>query len=452
MDLRPDCPPFAFFERRERPDKLEEKELEFIEFNIHKLNSRRKPEKKDRIIILGCFSEFGCETMGCMYCIPRIMKRFPGRYIIAMGWYGRKYLYQHLVDEFWEVKEEYMWLREYSRAFHHKSENLKKVEQAVGKHGMVFPSSMLGRFAVGNFCRTCGKYWHQWHMKNEQCPSCKSTVIVRSVFSDPEKYKKEVRPVPQPSPQCLEWAKNFVKPNTVAVFARGRKTYGRNLPPEFYVNLIKMLQGKGYNVVWLGEKQSTQACPLEGVIDFSRMPESRDLEKTLAIVCQCKFTVQFWTASSRLAGMMGVPFILFESPEQIYHSGMFPAQEGKRLELCSFGPRKVVISHYTPSVEDQEQTLMFAQKAVEEVEVGNYDEIVGMVEGDSLDWLHYWQDKMTGELYEDYYREAIENHKRTLKRVSIGIKKKPNSRPLLPIEAPIQVGGQVYHGYAMEDK
>lgn len=444
-------PPFAFFENRPF-EKMEEEELDSVEFFVHKLNSRRKPQKKDRIIILGCFSEFGCETMGCMYCIPKIAKRYPGRYIIAMGWYGRKYLYQHLVDEFWEIKEEHMWLRDYARAFHHKSENLKKVEMAVSKYGIVFPSSVMGRFAVGNFCRTCGKYWHQWHLKNEQCPACKSTVIVRSVFSDPERYKKEVRPIPRPKKEYMEWAKSFVKPHTVGVFARGRKTYGRNLPPEFYENLIRMLQRRGYNIVWLGEKQSTQPCPVDDVLDFSRMPESRDLERTLAIICQCDFTIQFWTASSRLAGMMGVPFLLFESPEQIYHSGLYPAQEGKRLDLCSFGPKKVVASHYTPSIENQSKTLDLVEEAVREMEEGNYDEMMGLVEEDAFKFLHRGKEEMDADSYEDYFKEAIESSKKRMKRVKIGVKKQLNQRPLVPFEKPELVEGQIYHGFSVGEK
>jgi hypothetical protein len=43
-------------------------------------------------------------------------------------------------------------------------------------------------------------------------------------------------------------------------------------------------------------------------MDFSRLPEARDLELTLAIISQLQFTVQFWTASTRLAAMVGTPF------------------------------------------------------------------------------------------------------------------------------------------------
>ena len=135
-------------------------------------------------------------------------------------------------------------------------------------------------------------------------------------------------------------------------------------------------------MIWLGEKQSTLPCPVDHVMDFSRMPESRDLEKTLAIICNLEFTIQFWTASTRLAGLMGVPFLLFESPEQICVSlsGLMGAQEGKRLELTSFGPKKVVLAHYTSVLQQQDEALKIVDRAISEMNEGNYDEMLGMVE------------------------------------------------------------------------
>lgn len=370
----------AYFQKKS--DEAPEERLENVTFHVHKLNHRPKPNKKDRIKIISCFSEFGCETLGLLYCIPRLLRRFPGSYIIAMGWYGREYLYRHLVDEFWELKEDHMWLREYTRAFHHNSKNLTKIEEEATRHGDVIPSSVLGKYAVSNYCRTCGMFWHEWRKKTECCPKCESTVIVRSIFTDINEYKPTARRVPMPSEEVITWAKGIVKPNTVGVFARGRKAYGRNLEPDFYVRLIQLLEQNGHNVIWLGEKQSTQPCPVDHVMDFSRMSESRDLEKTLAIVSQLDFTVQFWTASTRLAGMTGTPFLLFESPEQIYvsYSGLCSAQEGKRLELCSFGPKKVVIAHYKNVVEDPDKALELVERAMGEMKDGNYEEIIGMVE------------------------------------------------------------------------
>ena len=68
------------------------------------------------------------------------------------------------------------------------------------------------------------------------------------------------------------------------------------------------------------------------------MPNARDLEQTLAIVCGCEFPVQFWTASTRLAGVMGVPYLLFESPDQIWGQG----QEGYRRNLCDLWAKQTL--------------------------------------------------------------------------------------------------------------
>lgn len=364
------------------PDRRMEQRLGEVRFTVHKFNNRPKPKKKDRIKVVSCFSEFGCEVMGCLYCLPRLLKRYPGQYIVAMGWYGREYLYRHLVDEFWEIDEEFMWLRDYTRAFHHVSHNLKKLEEAATVYGDVIPAVALGKYAVSNMCRTCGKFWQEWRMQTAACPACKSTVLVRSIFTDIGTYKPQAVGIPRPGPAMTEWAKTIVKPNSVGIFARGRKTYGRNLQPEFYVKLIDLLEKMGHNVIWLGEKQSTLPCPVDHVVDFSRMPESRDLERTLAIICNLDFTVQFWTASTRLAAIMGVPFLLFESPEQIYASlsGLMGAQEGKRLELCSFGNKKVVLSHYHNVYEDNATALGLVERAVGEMKAGNWEDILGMVQ------------------------------------------------------------------------
>lgn len=378
-------PPFAIFENDDnfsRFAKKKEKKLKTVNFKVYKFNNRIKPEKTNRIKIISCFSEFGCETIGCMYCLPRVIRQYPGQYIIAMGWHGREYLYRHLVDEFWEIDESCMWLREYTRAFHHISDNLKKIEESATVYGNVIPSAALGKYAVSNMCRTCGKFWHEWRKISDCCPACKSTVIIRSIFTDIAKYKQQACFIPQPKEDALEWAKGKVGDNFVGIFARSRATYGRNLPPDFYVNLIKLLREMGYDVIWLGEKQSTIPCPVSDVLDFSRLEESKDLEKTLAIICQLRFTVQFWTASTRLAGMMGVPFLLFESPEQIYcsYSGLSAAQEGKRLELATFGSKKIVISHYKSILENQNEGLILVKKAIEEMNEGNWEDIIGLVE------------------------------------------------------------------------
>jgi hypothetical protein len=402
-DLNPVRPPFAIFRPKEdlakdqkRINKKIEPNLKEIRFTVHKLNNRPKPTKRERIKIISCFSEFGCETIGCMYCIPRLLKRFPGQYVIAMGWYGREYLYRHLVDEYWEIDEEFMWLRDYTRAFNHVSYNLKRLEEAATQYGDVVPTIALGKYAISNMCRTCGKFWQEWKKQADMCPACKSTVLTRSIFTDIKNYKAQARKIPSPKKDLLKWASDLLKPYSVGIFARARKTYGRNLPASFYVKLISLLEGKGYNVVWLGEKQNTLECPVDHILDFTKMPESRDLEKTLSIISNLNFTIQFWTASTRLAGAMGCPFLLFESPEQIYasSSGLMAAQEGKRLELSSFGPKKVVVSHYHTVMEKQDEALDIVKSAIEEMEQDNWEDIIGLVENEEF------SKKMKDEFYE----------------------------------------------------
>jgi len=371
--------PWALYKTKEsetHPSQEGEISLPNVSFTINKFNNRPKPVNRTRILIISCFSEFGCETVGITYCIPRLLKRFPGLYIVAMGWHGRTYLYQHLVDEYWELGEEYMYLRNRTFAFHHRSTNLKNIEEQAAIHGTVIPSSTLGKYAVGNICKTCGYFWNEWRHATERCPKCQSTIIINSLFGKAEEYKKTAVRVPRPSAEKLSWASTLTTKPTVGVFARGRKTYGRNLDLDFYKRLLRQLQAQGYNPIWLGEKQSTLACPLDDVYDFSRSPDSRDLEKTLAIVCNCEFTIQFWTASSRLSGLMGVPFILFESPEQIYCSGQQAGQEGRRLELTSFGKRKLVIAHYLKSLKDPDRLLTYVDQAIEELNVNNCSDLI----------------------------------------------------------------------------
>lgn len=372
-----------FFRRTDRDlrSKEGERKLDKLNFIVHKLNHRPKPTKKGRIKIVCCFSEFGCETLGVLYCIPRLLRRFPGCYVIVVGWSGREYLYRHLVDEFWELREEHMWLRDYSNAMHHRSWNLRRIETVLSQYGDVVPSSLLGQYLVSNFCRTCGWYWSDWKEHHDKCPKCKSTVIFHSMMTDTAIYRKSAVRLPPPSETLMAWARSLVSPRTVGVFARGRKTYGRNLPSSFYVELVRLLEALGYNVVWLGEPQTTLLCPVAHIPDFSRDPRFRDLERTLAVICNLEFTIQFWTASTRLSGLMGVPFLLFESPEQIYasRSGVMAAQEGKRLELTTFGNRKVVLAHYHEAMEHQKEALDLVSRAIHEMREGNYDDIMGMV-------------------------------------------------------------------------
>ena len=356
-----------------------EESFEEIGFRVHKFTSRPRPPKEN-VNVICCFSEFGCETVGVIYCIPRIIRDQPSKYRIVVGWHGREYLYRHLADEFWEINEDHMWLREYARAFHNESKNLDRTEKALQAYGTVVPSAYMGKIAISAKCFDCRLFYNTVYAHGrydkEYCPKCGSKNVLNPILSDVAYWKPKALRLPPPSPEKMEAAKNYISGRPVGVFDRSRKCYGRNLQPSFYEGLVSLLRNRGYEPIWLGEKESTLPCPVDDVIDFSRMPESRDLETTLAIVSQCEFTVQFWTASSRLAGLMGVPYLLFESPDQIWGNG----QEGIRRNLCDFGKRKLSINHYLNVYHDNLGGLGVVERCILDMEAGNYEDHIGMVD------------------------------------------------------------------------
>lgn len=379
-------------------DFVIEKKIEDIKFNVFKLNTRVRPNDPRQVLVICCFSEFGCETVGALYCIPRILRDHPSKYKIVVGWYGREYLYRHLADEFWEIKPEHMWLREHARAFHHESENLKKIEENLEDYGIVVPSAYLGRIAISAKCFNCRLFYSTVYIdgryEKNTCPQCNSDNVLNPILGDVAYWKKRAIRIPCPSEEKISQVKKYLGPNPVGIFARGRKCYGRNLQPEFYTELIKLLREFNYDPIWLGEKVSTIPCPVSDVIDFSRMEESKDLETTFSIITQCKFTIQFWTASSRLAGMMGVPYLLFESPDQIWGKG----QEGIRRNLCDFGPRKLSINHYLNVYNDNKKGLNIVKQCIQEMESGNYDDLIGLVDEEVVKKMKEENSKRIGDI------------------------------------------------------
>lgn len=373
-----------------------------LSFNIIKFNKKIKPNK-NQIMMINCFSEFGCEIVGVLYNLRRIRSSHPGKYIIAIGWNGRDFLYKDFVDEFWELKEEFQWLRNYARAFGNRSKNLSKAEAQFKKDCAIYisPRGMgdLAMFARCSACQVC------WGTQDYQysCPHCKAPFVYQSLFGDPLELKKYASSLPKLNNDKLEWAKNLVKPNSVGIFARGRTAYGRNLPIEFYKDLIYQLEGKGYSPIWMGEKVSVLPCPVDHILDFTSMEESKDLEKTLCILKQCKFTIQYWTASTRLASLAGIPYILFESPDQIWGAKTGGVgQEGIRRILCDFSPNKLVIRHYLEGVEKLDQTMDLTLQAIDEVELGNYEDIFGLTENhNELNHIRYLFNSKVGKINAD---------------------------------------------------
>jgi len=357
-----------------------EEQFEEVGFRVHKFSARPRPSNSKKINLICCFSEFGCETLGVLYCIPRIVRDHPSDYRIVVGWAGREYLYRHLADEFWEIREEHMWLREYSRAFHHESKNLERVEKALAVHGRVVPSAYLGKIAISAKCFDCRLFYNTVYAtgryEKKTCIRCGSSNVLPPILGDVAHWKPKAVRIPHPSEETLSSVRQFLGRRPVGVFARARKCYGRNLQPAFYEGLVRLLRSRGHEPIWLGERESTLACPVPDVVDFSRMDRARDLESTLAIVSQCEFTVQFWTASSRLAGMMGVPYLLFESPDQIWGNG----QEGIRRNLCDFGSRKLSINHYLNVYQDNDAGLKVVDECISQMESGDYGDHMGLVD------------------------------------------------------------------------
>lgn len=363
-------------------DKVEEIIPE-ITFTVHKFTNRPKPNQKNTLIF-PIFSEFGSETLVPLYCLPKLLRhRCRGRYSIVVGWYGRAYLYKHLVDEFWEIKPEFQHLREYCRAFHHDSRNLKKLEKELKDYGKVVPLGDISNLAVYPRIDDCPARINQYKCKGEMipqedgqlCTKCGAKYPPIGLFDNVKENKKNAVWVPLPSPEKMELAKKYLPERAVGVVARGRKCYGRNLDESFYKRLIGLLEDLNYNPIWLGEAATTIPCPAPHIFDFSRTEDARDLELTLAITSQLQFTVQFWTASTRLAGLVGTPFLLFESPDQIWGQG----QEGFRLNLCSQGPIKLVAAHYLNVVENQDTALEIIKRAILEMQINNYGIIIGQV-------------------------------------------------------------------------
>ena len=358
-------------------DMKNDAECEHVKFKVHKFTKRIKPESK-KIILITSFGEMGCETLIPLYCMPRLIRNNPNCYFIVLGFFGRSYLYQHLADEFWELDDTYSWMRTYSYAFVNLSKVYQKILDSIKIEGNVISGDILGHIMVGTTCNDCGHYYGSQD-QDTKCPNCRSKDVDKSIFSDVSKSRKSVVNIPSPRKEYVEWADNLIGKNTVGIFARKRKLYNRNLPIEFYRNLVTSLHEKNYKVVWLGEKGSIHDCPSNmGIVDFSSMPESYDLEKTLAIISKCKFTIQYWTASTRLAGITNTPFIIFESPGQILPC---QAQEAHRICLTSnYDKRKVVLCSFDLALNNLDVVLKHTNRAIDNLNKNNFNIEISLVD------------------------------------------------------------------------
>lgn len=369
-----------------------ERRLESLSFYVHKFTKRQLPTDRRKVMVVPCFYEFGVETIGLCFCLPQIIHANPDCYVIAVGWHGRAFLYSRVVDEYWELGEEYQWLREYSDAFRNESRNIGKLETKLQQFGKVVTGSYMARMCVQYFCLECKHPFVSHDHINTKCEKCGCTNLVKPLFGDLGANKRRFMQMPTPSPQKVELARSWLGKNPVGIFARNRIRYGRNLSVGFYQSLIDRLRSMGYEPVWLGEKQSVHPCPDKTVLDFTSMPESRDLETTLAVISQCRFTVQFYTASTRLASMVKTPWILFESADQLVGRG----QEGMRVILTTdYDKKKIVIANFKALSDNEAVGVEAFERAVRDVERGDFGTVVEMVDNPELvrtnmDKLDYW--------------------------------------------------------------
>ena len=333
--------------------------------------------KKKETIFVFALVEFGCELLLPHYLLPKICNKNKNKNIIVIGWYGREFLYKHLVDEFWEIEEKYMFLRETVRALHHNSKTIKKLEIYLRAFGEVVPSLKLGNALLQARCINCSKAFG-CKDANQICPVCFSKNVKPSFFASPQKNRNMYVPLPTPPVKARLWAKENSLPNMVGIFARNRQAYRRNLDLEFYYNLIQNLKRKGFNPVWLGEKQSVHECPDKSIKDFTNIPEARELENIISLLKECEFTIQFWTASTRLSLEANCPFLIVESPDQIYGAG----QEGIRLQLLNPNnvKNKVILCNFKKVFENIEEFNSIILNGIDQMITDDYSQIIGLVD------------------------------------------------------------------------
>jgi len=329
--------------------KKNEPILDQIIFDRHIFNiNTDKP-----VVLLSCLVEFGCESLLPHYFLPEFLHKTKNHHKVAVGWRGRKLFYKNF-DEFWEIDDQFMFLRDYCLAFTNVSKNIKNLENSLKQYGQVIPAQLLGNTFHEKKCNGCGAIILPIS-PNLICTKCKGTDFAPSLLEDPVNGKKRYKKMDLDLSKYDSYLNSIFNNKTIGVFARNRTTYGRNLPESFYIEFIKILRQKNYDVIWLGEEQSTLKCPLNDIYDVTKSEFKDDLEFCLALVGRCVGTFQAWTASTRFSQIMNVPFCLIESPDQLQGRG----HEGKRLELLTQEKDKckIIISNYLNSKNNLDKLL-----------------------------------------------------------------------------------------------
>jgi len=356
---------------------VKEKTVSEIKFRKHIFNQKNNCDN----LFIFALVEFGCELLIPHYLLPIICEKNKDKNIIVVGWTGREFLYKHLADEFWEINEEYMWIKDATRALHHNSKNIKKLEKVLSNYGHVFESFKLGNSLMQAKCKDCQKNFGSKHKKCV-CPRCHSSSIKPSFFANPKANRSYYKPLGELPESAIEWANRHAVENMIGIFARNRNAYGRNLPSSFYEKLVCNLRNLGYNPIWLGEKSSVHKCP-DGVPDFSSIEDAKKLENIIALLKKCRLTIQFWTASTRLSLEANCPFLLVESPDQLYGHG----QEGVRLEMLNVQdtPNKIILCNFIKVLNNLEEFGNLVLDGIRQLNENDYSTIIGMV--DDVDYV-----------------------------------------------------------------
>jgi hypothetical protein len=137
------------------------------------------------------------------------------------------------------------------------------------------------------------------------------------------------------------------------------------LTTEHYDKIIDMIISLGYNVVLLGESVSSHSLKNEKIINFMNHELAGNLEAAFAIVNKCVFSLQYFTASSRISSLLNKPFVLFESADQVYGRG----QEGIRLSLMTkdYNNKKIVLANYVDVAENTDDAVATTKQAIHEL-------------------------------------------------------------------------------------
>ena len=348
-------------------------DLVFFDKEIFVPNTEQK-----EVIFLSTLVEFGCESLLPHYYLPYFANKNKDYHTIAVGWPGRSILYEHQVNEFWSLDPKYGHLRAYTKAFTGMSKNIAAIETALSKFGHVVKSKNLNKFFCEGVCKACRASFINVK-KIQNCEKCGSADIINSILADTDYHKLRYKHLYFDFGRYIPLLKQATKEKNIAIFARNRATYGRNLPIEFYKRFCKKLSKKGYHILWLGEKVSTLPCFDKSFFDFQKSEYADDVHACFALVSQCKATFQAWTASTRFAQALNIPYCLVESFDQIFGNG----QEGKRINLLTrdMTRKKIIISNFNTAIKDIKYFAdLCYDNFIEFIEEKNYTDIVGAVE------------------------------------------------------------------------